>query len=60
MYDNAVLLLRALVITALSGLAFAVLVKVFFSFEFGRIQHDETDNAGAEEGASADRLKEAE
>jgi hypothetical protein len=52
MYDNAVILLRVFVITALSGLAFGILVKVFFSFDFGRrdFSSDETDNAGAEEG----------
>ncbi len=57
MYDNAVLLLRVLVITALCGLAFLVLVKVFVSYEMERWNRkpDDTDNAGAEEGN--DRLR---
>lgn len=45
---------------AAAGLAFGYLVYLFAVREGNRRKYAPTDNAGAEEGASADRLKEAE
>lgn len=44
----------------LIAIAFAAFVRHFVKKELHRRKYEQTDNAGAEEGASADRLKEAE